>query len=117
MRCAYGHAWRDAWNRCVLCKNLGVEPDQLWRNFAYTFKPGHRKEIHSKRQFLRECKSTGQRLVVADDLLKRGVPYHPDPSETGLKREVVTQALAEARKSATPERIARHWHQRQQGRV
>lgn len=112
--CERGHTWRDAKNRCVLCKSVEVEADQLYRNFAYTFKPGDRKEIHSKRQFLRECRRTGQRLVAADDLLKRGVPYKPDPTVSGLKPEMIAQTIREVQRSATPARVERAWHDRKQ---
>ena len=114
--CPVGHTWHDVKGRCVLCKTIGVEPAQLWRNFSYTFKPGYRKDIHSQRQFVRECRRTGQRVVVADDLLKRGMPYHPDPKESGLPHVAVQTAIREAQRSATPDRIARHWAQHQESR-
>ena len=112
MTCVHG-VWEAA---CAICKPIQTPHDQAWRNFTYTFKPGVRKEIHSQRQFNRECQVNGLRPVVKDDLLKRGMPYHPDPLETGLPKETVREVIRSVRESATPDAINRHWTQQQVSR-
>ena len=104
MRCPHG-IWIGA---CVTCKPIHTPADQAWRNFRYTFKPGDTREIHSKRQFERACKQTGQRVVCRDDLVKRGVPYNPDPTVVEVPREAVATAIRQAQRSATPSAIDAH---------
>ena len=113
LRCSH-----DIWiGACERCRPISIEHDQAWRNFSYTFKPGHRREIHSKRQFLAECRATGQRWVSKDDVLRRGVPYNPDPTVVDLPKDAVQSAIREAQRSATPANIARHYTRQQKEAV
>ena len=97
---------------CYDCKPIQVPKDQAWRNFHYTFKAGRTKEIHSQRQFHRECRKVGLVQTTRDDLMTNGTPSHPSrtPVDTRPIQETLKQISAE---SHNPQRVERKWRQLQ----
>ena len=96
---------------CNVCKPIQFPQDQAWRIFSYTFKPGDTREIHSKRQFQRACKETGQVIVSRDDLVKNGQPYN-QPDRT-IPKELTNRVMQDVMKEMTPAKVEQSWKRRQ----
>lgn len=97
-------------DRCACpCRIPQVSKDLQW-NFRYPFKPNDQVEIHSKGQFVRECKKRKLVWTGVEDLVSRGTPYHANqkPIDTSKIVPVLSEVYKESRDTA---RVERKWHQ------
>ena len=106
-QCTHG-IWMGA---CHFCKPIQTSKDQAW-TFTYPFKSNDRVQIHSKGQFLKECKRRKLRWTGTDDLLKGGEPYSgaKRPLEWPKYEGVVQQVIQEAK---SKDRVEQKWQQLQ----
>ena len=94
---------------CHICKPIHSSRDQQW-HFTYPFKPGDQVAIHSKGQFVRECKKRGQVWTTKEELVSRGTPYHPGQQAVNTSRfqPVLEQIVHEAKDTG---RVNQKWNQ------
>ena len=105
MNCLHG-IWMGA---CQVCKPIHSAKDQQWR-FTYPFKPNDQVEIHSKGQFVRECKKRGRVWTGVEDLVSRGTPYHASQKPIDISKiaPVLSEVYKESRDTG---RVERKWNQ------